>query len=301
MAAKDTQDDTEELRAFREQWRAEVKQKRTHDHQEDERPRLGGPLVDSERSRPPLPARGAPTQAVPREPYNKQSPVVSVRRPLPLDQDVETPFQAAQRRALDVYREAVRHEQAGELDLALRLYRQAFRLDSNVDRAFHREEQALLASGPTTGPGSVTAGEANKPVVQHTRTVSAEKGGASDIAEGMKTIKLSSGIGAHQIHADRIVSVVLAKLVEEFSHGLSFSPEIENNPVFLESIPEELLVSILGYLDPSALERFAAVSKKARVVTLDSSLWRCVCTWRCGVLSSDPLGLWSKQFTSHRK
>src|ERR1700761_9086669 len=44
------------------------------------------------------------------------------------------------RHALAVYRRAVQHEQSGKLDEALALYRQAFRMEPNVDRVYQTTE-----------------------------------------------------------------------------------------------------------------------------------------------------------------
>lgn len=50
----------------------------------------------------------------------------------------------AQARALEIYRKAVAHEQRSELDEALRLYRQAFRINEDVARLYERLEYQSL-------------------------------------------------------------------------------------------------------------------------------------------------------------
>ena len=45
--------------------------------------------------------------------------------------------------AVEIYHSAVRHQQAGLLNNALRLYHQAFHLEPNVDHAYSSEKQQL--------------------------------------------------------------------------------------------------------------------------------------------------------------
>jgi len=42
----------------------------------------------------------------------------------------------------------------------------------------------------------------------------------------------------------------------------------------LNILPDEMIVNILKYLDSNSLERFGSVNRKARVVSLDTSIWR---------------------------
>ncbi|PPQ67877.1 hypothetical protein CVT25_010316 [Psilocybe cyanescens] len=157
-------------------------------------------------------------------------------------------------RALKAYRQAVEHEQKSELDQALILYRQAFRLDDNVDRAFRREEmlksilkdqQALKSPNSSTEMDKLTANFKEAAVIN-------------------TSLKKAGG-----------VTGTIATLVGQFLESeLKFEPEKEDEPVLLNMLPEELLVVILGNLDPTSIERFARVSKKARVVSLDPGIWR---------------------------
>ncbi|PPQ96280.1 hypothetical protein CVT26_005667 [Gymnopilus dilepis] len=159
-------------------------------------------------------------------------------------------------KALNVYRRAVELEQQSELDEALLLYRQAFRMDDNVDRAYRREEML-------------------KSILREQQAIQATKPAeeVEDLAASFQssvTIKPKSGQSG-----PIMLSGTLAKLVQGFMETeLNFKPENENEPVLLNMLPEELLVVILGNLDPTSIERFAAVSKKARVLTLDPGIWR---------------------------
>ena len=226
--------ETEELRSFRENWKREVQ-----DKQRSQQP----PQQDTGHSTVP------PKQTSASEAEARHS------RPLQSRDD-----------ALEVYIRAVRHEQAGELDEALRLYRQAFRMNPGVDGVYNLGEQrtaraqeasalAVRSFGPemelkmvnALGPGGVTRGAA------HTHP------------------KLTSST-VH--HPDRHVSGVLARIVADFPDVLSFEPEDEKAPLFLQWLPDELLVHILRYLGTMAIERFACVCRKARVITLDTAIWR---------------------------
>jgi F-box protein 9 len=66
----------------------------------------------------------------------------------------------------------------------------------------------------------------------------------------------------------------LADFLEGIPSNVNFEPENENEPVLLNSLPNELLLLIVGKMDPTSIERLASVCKKARVLTLDRQIWR---------------------------
>ena len=140
--------------------------------------------------------------------------------------------------ALTIYRSAVEHERLGQLDDALRLYRIAFRKDPNVDKLYHREEVILAVTKP-------------KRHLEHLP---------------LEEIPVAVPIARR----------TLANVVAGFPDDLAFDPEIEEEKVILNDLPPEILIKILMNLNPTALERFGSVSRKARVFTLDTLLWRCV-------------------------
>jgi F-box protein 9 len=158
--------------------------------------------------------------------------------------------------AVEVYRKAVFHEQQSQLDDALRLYRQAFRLDANVDRAYFIEEQRTQERSAAK-PGS------HKKVPS---TVSVD-GVTRDVQK----------LEVHLDNKDKslVTSGVLAQVLKNFPENLVFEPEDEKEgPPPINLIPDELLLQILRILDYTTIERFAAVSRKARVLSLDSAIWR---------------------------
>jgi F-box protein 9 len=156
-------------------------------------------------------------------------------------------------RAVEVYRKAVFHEQHSQLDEALRLYRQAFRLDANVDRAYFIEEQRTQ----------------ERTVVQ---PVSHKKVPSTVSVDGV-----TREVQKLEVHKDKsfVTSGFLAQVLKNFPENLVFEPEDEKEglpPINL--IPDELLLQILRILDYTTIERFATVSRKARVLSLDSAIWR---------------------------
>jgi len=66
----------------------------------------------------------------------------------------------------------------------------------------------------------------------------------------------------------------LVKIIRTFPTDVTFEPENEDEPVLLNMLPEETLVLIISNLDPTSVERFATVSRRARLVCLDVGIWR---------------------------
>ncbi|KAF8074834.1 hypothetical protein FPV67DRAFT_1408248 [Lyophyllum atratum] len=175
----------------------------------------------------------------------------------PSAQLVDSPLPHKLGSALSIYRRAVEHEQRGELDDALVLYRQAFRMDAHVDRVYHREE--MLAS----------IAEAQKePLQKPTSSVT-----DASIEELATKVHHSLAMKAHA-GVPAVVTGTLASLLEKFPNDLLFEPELEGEPVHLQKVPDELLIMIIRKLDPTSIERFAVVNRKARILSLDSVIWR---------------------------
>ena len=150
--------------------------------------------------------------------------------------------------AIAAYRLAVQFEQQGQLDDALRLYRQAFRSDPNVDKAYHKEQARLSAKGPV------------------------EWGEVDGLSKTLTRVTLADVDPSKQEKSAGSDS--LAMIVSQFPLPLVFQPETEQEGVPLSILPDEVLILILCSLDVTSIERFASVSRKARVLSLDSSIWR---------------------------
>jgi F-box protein 9 len=74
-----------------------------------------------------------------------------------------------------------------------------------------------------------------------------------------------------------VVTSTLAALIDTFIEQESsrkFMSEDETQPVAVNILPEEILVEIIHLLDFSSIENFARVCKKARILTLEPSIWR---------------------------
>jgi F-box protein 9 len=155
-----------------------------------------------------------------------------------------------------VYCRAVKYEQAGELDDALRLYRQAFCTDFNFDRFYHLREQRAARTLESLAPTATTVEEdvENKAAA----LVNAQSNSAVSKAKPPSS--------AH--HPERQASSLLASILANFPRSLSFEPEDERAPSSLRRLPDELLVDILSYLSAATVELFARVSRKVRMITL---------------------------------
>lgn len=164
----------------------------------------------------------------------------------------------SRRKALDLYAQAVQAESQGQLENALALYRRAFRLDGNVDKAYYRFS---LERELTSDFGTLTI---------HT---------PARVANGKEAIRIESSTSGPS-HKRALHYHALQSLLDAFPplSQLSFLPELENQPVYINNLPEEILVLILHYFiydaDTRSIERFALVARRARVLTLDSSIWR---------------------------
>lgn len=222
------EEETDELRNFRESWKREVKEKKQS--QQDST---------------------GPVTAPPERASTSDAGIGGLR---------------SRNDALEAYTRAIKHEQVGELDDALRLYRQAFRMDSNVDRAYHHQERRATRALETTALAATPL----------------EKGMENDVAvlvdSGSETV---APVVAHArpllsvtSHPDRQVAGLLAGIVVDFPTPLAFEPEDERAPLPLQRLPDELLLYILSYLGYVAIECFARVSRKARMITLDATIWR---------------------------
>jgi F-box protein 9 len=150
-----------------------------------------------------------------------------------------------QQHALQLYTEAVEHEQAGKLNEALILYRKAFKFDGtfihgtadpdNVDRLYARKAPPVAA--PTI-----------QPEYTFQRTI--------------QTLPDYTPTGQSSL------SVLLAERSD-----LAFIP-FEDRPIPIASLPLELLEPILYRLDVRSIERFAQTCWQARALTAKSLVWR---------------------------
>lgn len=220
-------EEDEALRRFREDWKREIERRK-----EQNDPTTASTSNGANTSQP-SPATSPTTPNAPRIlPYHA----------------------SARQSALELYEQAVRLEESGLLEDATVLYRKSFRLDSNVDKAYHRMTMERELNG----------------IIQDVGAISIAKPGArpnTSDSKGKNSITLSN------------IST-LKSVLDSFPplHSLSFDAEDETEPIYINLLPDEIVVCILrefnSTADTRSIERFASVSRRARVLTLDPSIWR---------------------------
>jgi len=118
-----------------------------------------------------------------------------------------------------------------------------------VDRAYSREEKLAVA-------------------LKSQQAVPKKDGAIDSLVKDFPTsVTISTG---------KRVSItgVLAHITSNIPSGSTFTQDDEKQPLWLRLLPDELVVSILRRLDVTSIERFALVCRKARLLSLDATLWR---------------------------
>ncbi|KAH8104051.1 hypothetical protein BXZ70DRAFT_924156 [Cristinia sonorae] len=267
-------DPEEQLAKFREEWKAEVRRRR------GEATGITQPVLAEDGHTQPS---GSGSSSAKGKELQQQQPAVQIARvfeetqtpnhPKPVvtgrqqqqPEVVKVELVPRQRSALEVYQRAIACEQRGELDEALQLYRKAFRVYDDVDRLFtHMGEanvKALLGSFHTT------AGSGSR--IKSKRKMQITEEAVRPLDAFALDGKTGPGLGGY-------ITGTLAKILSGWEEPLRFLPEEgrEREPTPIAVVPDEVLVHILSMLDVSTLERFATVNRKARVLTLESSIWR---------------------------
>ncbi|OAX36138.1 hypothetical protein K503DRAFT_772811 [Rhizopogon vinicolor AM-OR11-026] len=261
IPAPDPEHEPAELASFREQWKAELRQRRTATSGIQTQPGASA-SASTTAERAVSPAR-SDTSTKTATISNTHPALRGLPRPAThsiagapnvpvLASHGQSHLSPTLAHAVEVYRNAVLHEQQSQLDEALRLYRQAFRLDPNVDRAYFKEHE-LSAASPA----------GHKKTSCATKIESATRGAQ----------KLS--VDKDDKDKPHVTSEFLAQVIKSFPEHLVFEPEDEKGgPPSVNLIPDELLLKVLRTLDYTTVERFATVSRKARMLSLDSAIWR---------------------------
>ncbi|KAI0832067.1 hypothetical protein BC628DRAFT_1336193 [Trametes gibbosa] len=255
-------EEPDELVRFRQQWLEEVRSKKKASSSQDgsSAPAAITPASTSTSAHPHSPPAHHPTHRRPSH-GALSSPLLGKR---PSASVTPAPMGPALQRAVEIYKNAVHHEQRGELDDALRLYRTAFRMDTNVDRAYHLVEEQLKA---------VTSSGASAPPKAHYRKTSA--GNVDAIVDGLGSMELGlAHVPVVRARGEGLVTGTLASLISAWPIELSFEAEDLQEGVPINQLPDELLMIVIRLLDHTAIERFARVNRKARVIALDGSIWR---------------------------
>ena len=258
------EEDPEELVRFREQWKKEVEQNRRKAADEQGNDSLNytsGPSVQTSTATGPSKETSSQTVKHPVDAKEAISIAGVPTRPLRYRSygttDLASNSLANVSPAVEIYRLAVQHEQRSELDTALRLYRDAFRKDPNVDKIYYKLEQQMRT------PASTMATSRHG----HTRNKS-DSGTIDNVTREAAKLSVT--------HVAGDMKGLLASVLGNFPQKLTFEPEDQRQPVLLNKLPDEIIIISLRCLGTSAIERFAAVCRKARVLTLESSIWKCV-------------------------
>ena len=252
----------EELAKFRDEWVAEVRQRKDASATSATAPSSCGTHTEESLLSPPM----SPMETMSSSSTRPRSPEMTrTQQKARITHTATTHYMSkSMEKALDIYRRAIIHEQAGNLDEALGLYRTAFRLESNVDKAYRKEELRLQLAGHSPEDVGLVA-----PI----HKLATSESGHPALAAGDRPKHLSKqpAIG------------LLASVISKFPGDVGFTPEDERKAVLLQQLPDEILVSVLRLLDPWSVERFARIGRKARLLSLDPSIWRyafaplCVC------------------------
>ena len=251
-------EEPEELAKFREEWKAEVRRNR------EAQQRLQteqGHNASQDPAQATHPDGHVVHPSGARKPPGNTQPVRLGTRETSVDLDA-LPLSLI--KALDIYRRAIACEQRSEIDEALQLYRMAFRLNDAVGKIYESIEYSTMFVNDA--PPKLVAPHA----VSHVKRASVD--GAEQLVHAVEGMAVST---APKHPAAKVtISGTLAGIIASWPTDLSFEPEEEKEPVHLRILPPEILVKILSYLNTTAIERFATVNRRARVLSLDSSLWR---------------------------
>lgn len=163
-------------------------------------------------------------------------------------------------RAVKLYTQAVAAESLQRLDDALRLYRQAFRLDPDVDQLYAIQEQGNDAKVPKSEAPWVEGVGSSSKHAPETNAVSVPQ------------ITKSAGVSTLPAIIAGFPPALAFKCAEDEVQGDEEPPT--DTVVPLAMLPDELLLVILKCLDHTSLERFASTCRKARVITCESSIWQ---------------------------
>ncbi|KAI0766711.1 hypothetical protein BD413DRAFT_672876 [Trametes elegans] len=265
-------EEPEELIRFRQQWIEEVRgKKKATASQDDHSAHAAHESSSASPDSAPVPARSPHANAVAQRRLSHGAPSSPPKTRRLSTSVTPAPFGPALQRAVDIYRKAVQHEQRSELDEALRLYRTAFRMDNNVDRAYH-----LLDERISTKAGAPSSGSAAPIKAHHRKTSSvADASPVDTVTHGMQNLDIAVGrVPVAHARGEGFVTGTLAGLISSWPVNLAFESEDEKTGTPIQLLPDELLIHVLRLLDTTTLERFAAVNRKARVITLDASIWR---------------------------
>ncbi|KAH8916747.1 hypothetical protein BT69DRAFT_1269958 [Atractiella rhizophila] len=210
--------------------------------------------------------------------------------------------------AVEIYAEAVEFERQGRLNEALAFYRKAFKLDEDVDRAY--DTSALSKRPPPSEQSKDDDFHFSRTI--HLGPEYSSKSSEQALAHPSSTQGLTERLmRSFSVNPyppppepetlerqDGTVkdgpTVTVKKLQEDLSYIYKFHPRDEELPLRLRLLPADILILIFTHLvcghgaglerataegvyDVQALERFGSVSRWARLLTLETMIWKNLC------------------------
>lgn len=169
--------------------------------------------------------------------------------------------------AVEVYARAVEREQSGQLNEALKLYRQAFKLDDNVDRLYARVAARQAAEVQEAAAAEVEEQLTSADVVDP----SAPEEEPYDFTRHIQTAPDYEKAAKARLAGASRLSALFSALDE--AHD-TFLPEDEELPIPIAKLPAELLEPIFAHLDVATIERFALTCWRARALTAVAGKWK---------------------------
>lgn len=208
--------------------------------------------------------------------------------------------------AVDLYGRAVHHEQQGQLNDALRLYRRAYKLDSSVDKVFNRSAAAQEVEQAAADQRAFEELE----VVDPAKVIDAKPAPIEpytfhnysqlhpDYAPPSSGARQPPDVGRRK-KATAATSALLATRTDPLSRIIrnfkppgwdaehpdpdstgdparehNFEAEEDKFPLYIASLPDEVLEHVVDFMDVQTVERFAKVNKKTRILTAGAAKWR---------------------------
>ncbi|WVQ79989.1 hypothetical protein IAT38_002090 [Cryptococcus sp. DSM 104549] len=193
-------------------------------------------------------------------------------------------------RAVQIYAKAVEHEQSGQLNEALILYRKAFKMDDDVDRLYTRSIAKTSAVQPQQHPdASLVSETATLPLTPSSADIVSPSAPADEpysfqrhiqtqpdyVKSAVPPTPASPTTPVAPLTAD--APSLLTSLLQSLPvppHELSFLPAEEDLPTPIAKLPAELIDPILLRLDVMSIEQFGATCWRARYLTHYSNVWR---------------------------
>ncbi|WVF71200.1 hypothetical protein IAT40_006000 [Kwoniella sp. CBS 6097] len=201
-------------------------------------------------------------------------------------------------RAVQMYAKAVESEQSGKLNDALLLYRRAFKLDDDVDRAYARSIakkqqnagpdsssdniKTSTGSGVPPTPTSADIISPTPPSVEpysFARHIQLDPDYEKSHSTQIQSTTTTDSIPQHQSRAAKATTTPspLTALLDALPtppQELSFLQADEDLPTPISNLPPELIEPILFHLDVTSIERFGSTCWRARYLTHTSLVWR---------------------------